>query len=272
MNINHAFREKIKQNLQTSLQKYVNNFKYRKTQPLDLLIPTERKIRSVVGGLETSMGTTVWEPIAKALAEMNGFKIIDEKILKPKPFPPLLETELNTLVTLRENRDTWIPMNDCIKRLREISKRVDKHGIEYIKPAAGTGVDIRLKKGEKEYAFDTKTVQPNVGSIKSFNKQLLEWYAYILCQDPTVQISCKIAYPYNPHPDDFWSHKPHHLGILEPYVDAVVENEFWNFLSGEKNTYEEIIGIIKELRDEGFGLELSKLIEDIHTPSKSTGS
>jgi hypothetical protein len=37
-------------------------------QILDLIIPVERKIRSVVGGLETSLGTTLWEPLAKNLA------------------------------------------------------------------------------------------------------------------------------------------------------------------------------------------------------------
>ena len=32
-------------------------------QPLDLLIPNERQIRSIVGGLETSLGTTLWEAL-----------------------------------------------------------------------------------------------------------------------------------------------------------------------------------------------------------------
>ena len=29
-------------------------------QILDLIIPTERRIRSIVGGMETSLGTTLW--------------------------------------------------------------------------------------------------------------------------------------------------------------------------------------------------------------------
>ncbi|MBD2279838.1 hypothetical protein [Aphanizomenon flos-aquae] len=37
--------------------------------------------------LETSLGTTCWEPIAKTLAELNGFEIVTEKILRPQPFP-----------------------------------------------------------------------------------------------------------------------------------------------------------------------------------------
>ncbi len=259
-------REELKQNLKNSLTKYVSNFEYTSIQPLDLLIPKERKIRSVVGGLETSMGTTVWEPVAKTLAGMNKFEIIKEKILKPDPFPEELAVELGTLITLRENKDTWISAKECVIRLKNICKKIDRSKIKYISPSAGTGVDMRFKKDGVEYAYDTKTVQPNVGSIKSFNKEILEWYAYRICKDPDVNIECKIAYPYNPYTNDFWSHAPNNSGILQPGIDAVVENQFWDFLSGLKNTYQLITGIFKELNDEGFGKELSALIEKIHSP------
>ena len=43
------------------------------------MIPKERKIRSIVGGLETSLGTTLWEPLAKALAIENNFEIVKPK-------------------------------------------------------------------------------------------------------------------------------------------------------------------------------------------------
>ncbi len=264
--IDKKIREEIKKNLRTSLLKYVNKFIYTSTQPLDLLIPKERKIRSLVGGLETSMGTTVWEPIAKTLAKMNGYEILEEKILMPSPFPPKLASELAILISLRETRASWISLKECANRLKIVSKSIDKKGIEYVRPPAGTGVDIWIKKGKKEYAFDTKTVQPNVGSIKSFNKQILEWYAYRICKDPNVNIECRIAYPYNPYSNNFWVHAPHTSGILQPSVDAFVENEFWNFLSGFNNTYEFITEILEELNEEGLGEELSSIIEKKNSP------
>jgi len=253
-------RNRIKQNLKNSLLKYVNNFSCTNIQPLDLLIPKERKIRSIVGGLETSIGTTVWEPIAKTLAETNGFEIIEDKILKPSPFPLELQAELSNVISLRESRSTWIPANECLERMRVISRKINKSGIKYVAPPAGTGVDIFLKKSQVEYAFDTKTVQPNLGSIKSFNKQILEWYAYRVCKNDEVKIECKIAYPYNPYFSDFWSHTPHNRGVLEPRVDALVENEFWDFISGMHNTYKQIASIFEELTSEGFGNELSNLM------------
>ena len=256
-------RQDIKINLKNSLRHYVTKFSCKNTQPLDLLIPKERKIRSVVGGLETSMGTTVWEPVAKTLAEFNGFEVVKEKILIPQPFPSDLAGALSTLISLRENSSTWISVKACVEKLIDISKKVDRSSMVFVKPPAGTGVDIRLRKNGKEYAYDIKTVQPNVGSIKSFNKQILEWYAYSICRDPNIEIECRIAYPYNPHSDYFWSHTPHKGGILEPSVDAVVENEFWDFISGQQDTYQEITQMFIELNNEGFGKELSDIIESL---------
>jgi Type II restriction endonuclease, TdeIII len=262
--IDGKIREEIKQSLRMSLLKYVGKFKYKSTQPLDLLIPKERKIRSLVGDLETSMGTTVWEPVAKTLASMNGYQIISDKILRPSPFPIKLASELAKTISLRENKSTWIPINECILRFRKVCKNISKNNITYVRPAAGTGVDIWIKKGNREFAFDTKTVQPNLGNIKSFNKQILEWYAFRICKDPDVNIECKIAYPYNPYKDNFWKHNPHTSGILQPGVDALVENEFWDTLSGFDNTYQLILEIFAELNNEGLGKELSSLIEKMY--------
>ena len=255
-----ALREEIKRQLRHSLQKYVSGFKYKTSHPLDLLIPKERKIRSLIGGLETSMGTRVWEPVAKTLAKNNGFELIEGKILGPSPMPEKLASELAKLITARENKSTWISSKDCVERLRKICRPINRTSLKYVRPAAGTGVDIYFRKNGIEYAYDTKTVQPNLGSIKSFNKQILEWYAYRICKDPEVKIECRIAYPYNPFPTDFWSHTPHTKGIMEHHVDAVLENEFWDFLSGMTNTYQHITEIFEELNAEGLGKELSDKI------------
>jgi hypothetical protein len=256
----------IKENLKNSIYNYLKGFKYKNVQPLDILIPKERKVRSVVGGLETSMGTTVWEPIAKTLAKNNGFEILDQKILKPSPMPPSLVNELSILISDREGVQTWVPASECKTRLRRVATQLPRSATVYVKPPAGSGVDIFLKKDGKYYAFDIKTVQPNVGSIKTFNKQILEWYAYSIFKEPDIDIYCSIAYPYNPYEDNFWNHTPHTSGILEPRVDALVENEFWDFISGVENTYQVIHKILIELNLEGFGRELSLLIEKIYSP------
>ncbi|MHC5725610.1 MAG: TdeIII family type II restriction endonuclease, partial [Nostoc sp.] len=58
-------KERIKENLKISIRKFFNNKKVKNYQVLDDIFPNERRIRSLIGGLETSLGTTFWEPISK---------------------------------------------------------------------------------------------------------------------------------------------------------------------------------------------------------------
>ena len=51
---------------------------------LDLIFPRERRIRSLIGGLETSLGTRLWEPLAKAFANEGGFEVLSEKSYNEK--------------------------------------------------------------------------------------------------------------------------------------------------------------------------------------------
>jgi hypothetical protein len=100
-------KHRIKENLKNSVRVFFKNRRNKKVknyQVLDDIFPNERRIRSLIGGLETSLGTTFWEPIAKTLAEVNGFEIITEKILRPQPFPQEFANELNKLISERENK------------------------------------------------------------------------------------------------------------------------------------------------------------------------
>ena len=262
--MNQELKIEIKYVIKTALEKYVNNFSYNSKHPLDTLIPTERKIRSLVGGLETSMGTKLWEPIAKVLAANNGYEVLEEKLKRPEPMPLKLQAKLDYLMTAREHKATWIDCKDVAKELKDTVESIsneERAMIAYVAPASGSGVDIYFKKDDKYYAFDTKTVQPNVGDIKKFNRQLLEWYAYAIFKNPSIEFSGKIAYPYNPWATDFWSREPHKSGALQPGVDALVEDEFWDFISGYKGTFRVIMEIFEELENEGLGEKLSVIIK-----------
>lgn len=264
--MNPQLRAEIKNVIKTSLQNYVANFTYSSTHPLDTLIPTERKIRSLVGGLETSMGTKLWEPIAKVLASNNGFEVLKSKLKRPDPMPLSLQAKLDYLITIREHRTTWVNRDEIVRELRETVRSMtdsERNGVEYIAPASGSGVDIFFKKDGKYYAFDTKTVQPNVGDIKKFNKQILEWYAYAIFKQPDIDFSGQIAYPYNPWATDFWARDIHRNGALQPGVDALVENEFRDFISGYHGTFQQIMSIFEELEEEGLGEQLSESIRMI---------
>lgn len=253
MDLSKQLRHEIRKTIENSIRNFFENKEVNTTHVLDKIFPVERRIRSLIGGLETSMGTTLWEPLAKVLAKNNKFEIIEEEILKPEPIPELIQREISRLRQLRNRKSTWIPMRKCVKFLRVAARRSNRKNLVYVKPDRGKGVDIYLKKDNRFWAFDIKTNQPNVRSGPDFNLQLLEWYAFLFCKNPNMRIDAKIAFPFNPHEDDWWKSTGKRVFPLEPKVDAVVENEFWDFCSGMSNTFEVIMQVFEELGNEGFG-------------------
>lgn len=228
-----------------------------KFQVLDLLIPTERKIRSVVGGLETSLGTTLWEPLAKALATENGFSIIKQRLEWPTNMPANLNATLSSIIDERRRRSGIYNARQSHNEIKRVCQVFINRPIGSFEPAPkGRGVDIWLRKKGINYLFDTKTVQPNVGALTSCMEQLLHWYAYFYARYPKAKAQARIIFPYNPHNGDFWDSTIGKGLPLERGGEAWVENEFWDFCSGLKGTYQLIeeafyeLNAAKELEEE----------------------
>ncbi|MEH2058681.1 MAG: TdeIII family type II restriction endonuclease [Nostoc sp.] len=259
-------KEKIKENLKISIRKFFNNKAVKNYQVLDDIFPKERRIRSLIGGLETSLGTTFWEPISKTLAEINGFKIIKEKILVPTPFPQVLQNELDKLVSERENKpnNRRVSTEECIDRLTNAAAKTNPQDIAayiYKSPPSGTGVDIHLSKDGIEYLFDIKTAQPNLADFQKFNKQMLQWYAYRLAKDTNAKLKARIAIPFNPFSKSWYEKQKGKLSSspLDIAQDIWVENEFWDFCSGTENTFEQLKALFVELGHENFAAEFNDM-------------
>lgn len=231
-------------------------------QILDLIIPTERRIRSVVGGMETSLGTTLWEPLAKNLARLNDFEVINENITKPAIMPANLQNTLQIVIEGRNSKDPVFNATYCHDRIKEICQTFNNNPIPAFVPAPkGFGVDVWLRKNGVNYFFDTKTVQPNIGNLSKYFEQLINWYAFFYSQFPTHNAQSRIVFPYNPYEgQDFWL-KTKGLGWpLERGNEGWVENEFWDFCSGVENTYEIIHSSFINISESG---DLEEIIQGI---------
>jgi len=229
--------------------------------PLDIFFPQERKISSLILGLSTSLGTTLWEELAEAIAKTNGFNVLDPKDLEqPSPIPKELSGIIDEFTSKRDEgmkRDEVFLKDEYIPRIKKLTKEAHDD-LVYKSITKGDGVDVLIEKDGKEYAFDIKTVQINAGSGVKYNKTILKWYAYRHYQMNSVnenyEFEARIVFPYNPHKDATWWEKEG--GKAKPLTkdDVFVEDEFWGFLSGldENETWEGIKEAFTELRDEGF--------------------
>ncbi|MCT8985286.1 TdeIII family type II restriction endonuclease [Shewanella phaeophyticola] len=226
-----------------------------------MIFPKERRIRSLIGGLETSLGTRVWEPLAKAFANNNGFSVKDEKIFNSKVpvIPEMLRHFIDNLRAAKQ-ANPLITHQEQLEEMREFIIANNIKPTEYKKIPKGEGIDIWLEKAGVEYIYDIKTTQINAGSESKFSSNFMNWYAYRLLVNNALKIECRLAFPFNPHKGkNFWAKEGGKSIPLLPSIEAVVGNEFWDFLLGQEKTIELIFECFKELGEENFGAKFDSV-------------
>lgn len=257
-------KELVKKTVCKSITDFLANSlkKQPKFQILDLLIPRERKIRSVVGGLETSLGTTLWEPLARNLAEQNGFVVHQKKLLAPENMPGNLSGILHHIIEDRKTGGGAYTAASSHETIRHACQAFLKRPITAFENAPkGRGVDIWLEKDGVHYFFDIKTVQPNLSALIGCMEQVLYWYACFYARYPAGQAFARIVFPYNPNPEkSFWDGVMGKGKPLEAGEEGWVGGEFWDFCSGLNNTGEIIQDAFTEIRASG---ELQQVLNQL---------
>lgn len=199
---------------------------------------------SFIQSLNTTFGTTIFEPVAASVASSNfrvrtqmksGGQISTEAQFK-------IQRIMDELISAqtRPNKQREI----------EIIRGVCQEGeIRTVKP---TRIDVYLEKDGEIYCMDIKTAKPNMGGFKEYKRTLLEWTATILFENPDAQVNTLIAIPYNPYapkPYNRWTM----AGLLDVDKELKVAEEFWDFLGG-KGSYDDLLDCFErvgiEMRDE----------------------
>ncbi|MBI4654038.1 MAG: TdeIII family type II restriction endonuclease [Nitrospirae bacterium] len=203
---------------------------------------------SFLQSLNTTFGTSIYEPVAKELAKTT-FKEIHTQY------------KLGNIITQDAQNEIQRMMNDL-----SVGGDVNKVGeTERIRKAAQSGklnklksvkVDLFLISKEDEvFMFDLKTVKPNKGDFISYKRNMLEWLAVYFYQHPMAKVSTLISIPYNPYePEPYkrWTMK----GMLDLKEEVKVAEEFWDFLAG-KGTYIDLLDCFEKA-----GMELRPEIDE----------
>ena len=204
---------------------------------------------SFIHSLNTNFGTSIFEPVAKALAAINfqsaesqavaGTQISSDAAL-------VIQNIMDGLTTATASPDKPTEI--------EAIRRVCQSG--EMRPAKLTRVDVKLVARDGSiYLFDLKTAKPNAGGFKEFKRTLLEWTAAALAANPAANVQTFIAIPYNPYapnPYSRWTMR----GMLDLQNELKVAEEFWDFLAGE-NTYQTLLDCFERV-----GVELRPEIDE----------
>jgi len=201
---------------------------------------------SFIHSLNTNFGTTIFEPVAVALASTH-FKVAEKQMKSGTQISTKAQFEIQKIM---DNLTSATTKPDKAKEI-EIIRKVCKTGeMRTVKP---TRVDVYLESNDNEiYLIDIKTAKPNKGGFKEFKRTLLEWTATFLSENPIAKINTLIAIPYNPYepkPYSRWTM----AGMLDLNAELKVAEEFWDFLGG-KGAYNDLLNCFErvgiELRDE----------------------
>ncbi|MCC8255822.1 TdeIII family type II restriction endonuclease [Vibrio campbellii] len=244
----------ISDTVSRSIHDFFQGKEVKTTHMLDHVFPRERKIRSLIGGLETSMGTRVWEPLAKSFASHNGFFVHNEDNFNREVFviPPNI---LAFIAQWEEKklRNPTIPLSQFWVEVNLlISSSVDSKDLERAPMPKGQGVDVILTRDNISYFFDIKTTQLNAGGDPKFLRNLLCWYTHAALMG-FRDIECFLAFPFDPHNGKFWIKEGGKVSPLIPNEEAYVADGFWDVLTGVKGTTAIIESTFKELGSSGFG-------------------
>ncbi len=204
---------------------------------------------SFIHSLNTNFGTSIFEPVAKAVAAANFQSALSQQVAGTKISSQahnVIQNIMDNLATANSNPDK--PAE--IEAIRAVCQQGQMRTVKLTK------VDIKLIAHDGTiYLFDIKTAKPNAGGFKEFKRTLLEWTAAALAENPRANIQTIIAIPYNPYdpqPYNRWTMR----GMLDLQNELKVAEEFWDFLGGQ-GTYQQLLDIFERV-----GVELRPEIDD----------
>lgn len=204
---------------------------------------------SFIHSLNTNFGTSIFEPVALALASSSFVSAASRQTAGTQ-----ISSEAHRVI--QNIMDGLATASSSPNKPEEINaiRTVCRQG--EMKTVKLTKVDIKLVAHNGTISlFDLKTAKPNAGGFKEFKRTLLEWIAAILATNPTADVQSLIAIPYNPYepqPYNRWTMR----GMLDLDNELKVANEFWDFLGGA-GVYQDLLDIFERI-----GIELRPEIDN----------
>ncbi|MGB4666219.1 MAG: TdeIII family type II restriction endonuclease [Bacteroidales bacterium] len=231
--------QKQKQNIEETIINCLRN-KFKNYKPESSNMPFHYRLLgkdrmalySFIQSLNTTFGSSIFEPVAIALAKNKFAKAQSQYFVGDK----ISEGCQKTIQDIMNNLTVGIPPNKTAE-IELIRKSVNIGKINNIKTVKA---DLFLEDAKGvQYLFDLKTAKPNISNFKDFKRTLLEWVGIVLTKNPNLKINTLIAIPYNPYdpqPYERWTIK----GMLDDKYELMVGKEFWDFLGGD-GAYEDIL-------------------------------
>ena len=208
------------------------------------IFPEEYKSRSVIGGLETSLGTSLWEKLALELASLN--KIV---MHHPSNFKKITNLP-DEITSLLNSTDLSARSSSIVDEFLDDAKKISMKNANFKPKTAkmdkGHGADLYFEISDKIYIVDIKTVQWNAAGGEDFLKRMLKWASFAVFFHKTKNVNVKLVIPYNPFQTTWWQQSKKKAEPLWE-TDILVGSNFWDLLTGLPHSYSFIEKGFKEI-------------------------
>lgn len=251
MPLSDTQQAQIEEVIKVNLRKKLNAYKPESNEMpfhFRLLGKDRMALYSFVQSLNTTFGTSIFEPVAVALAQANFVKAKAQFVVGNQ-ISAGAQLEIQNIINALSTGVSSDKASE-LERLRRAAQSGQMNTLKTVK------VDLFVEDDAgKKVFFDLKTAKPNTSNFKDFKRTLLEWAAIAMAENPLAQVSTLIAIPYNPyHPEPYqrWTMK----GMLDLPAELKVAEEFWDFLGGD-GTYQDLLDCF-----ERAGMELRSEIDN----------
>ena len=213
-------------------------------------------LSSWLHGLNTTLGMTFFENVAHCLCDGEKREYTQGKkgILKIKQTQ---KDNINTIITRLKNSET-------IPNLSTENSQIFQSFNSPNTDALGFSADVYYETNDEIVAIELKTVKPNSGEMKGEKQKILEGKAALYQLSPEKSIHFFIGFPFDPtvnlaHGESATSYNKERffatiidISRFFSYDETLVANELWDFLSGQKNTMEDILKMINAIATTEF--------------------
>lgn len=250
MTMEQGKKTTLKNAISGSLRRKFNSYNPKTIMPFHtrLLGKDRMALFSFIQSLNTTFGSVIYEPAAKALAEGN----FDEIVLSKKSNGLISAGAQNVINEIKNGLERSVidpNQEEEVEKIRKVCRKGEAVNINLRR------ADIYLVRKNKHYPIDIKTAKPNIDGFEKYKENILKWTAAILYENPKTEVGAMLAIPYNPdYPEPYkhWTMR----GMIENGTQIKVAENFWDFLAGEK-VYDDLLDCFEEV-----GVEMRQEIDE----------
>ena len=218
-------------------------------------IPFFISLSSWLHGLNTTLGQSFFENVANLLCygEKKVFTPAHGNLLK---ITKRQQDYITELITKLKNEKPG-------PNLQEENKNLFQNDETELVNSIGFTADVFFRKEDSINAIELKSVKPNSGEMRGEKEKILNAKAALFREYPGKTINYFLGFPFDPtvdtksQPVDSYDKQNFRESCIElkkffAFDEILIAKELWDFLSGQKNTMNEIINIINKIATPEF--------------------